>query len=86
MTSLLTFTKVSTILVQYFCIRQFSSILCLRTSSDISNTVLQKIKHTAFALKEFAALPVLSRYIREFRIILEEVATAFVQYCCLYQL
>ena len=58
MTSIFTFAKVSTILAQYFYIKHVSTYLCLRTSSDMRNTVLQKIRHIAFALKEFATLPV----------------------------
>ena len=60
MTSIFTFAKMSTTLVQYISASSnFQAYLCLRTSLDIINTVLKKIKDKAFALKEFAALPVL---------------------------
>ena len=64
----------------------YQGYLCLRTSSDISNTVLRKVKHTAFSLKVFAALPVQCWYIRDLRILFKQVATVLVQHCCLYQL
>ena len=65
MTSIFTFTKLSTILVQYSCIKQLSSISLSEDKLGHNNTVLQKIKHTVFVLKEFAALLVLYWYIRE---------------------
>ena len=55
MRSIFTFAKVCNISAS----NNNQAYLCLRKSSDIRTTVLQKIKHTAFALKEFAALPVL---------------------------
>ena len=75
--------------LQYLCnifaSNNYEAFLCLRTGTDISKTVLQRIKHTAVVLKEFAALPVLHWCIRKLRIIFEEVARVLVQYCCLYQ-
>ena len=42
--------------LEYLCnisaSNNYQAYLCLRTSSDISNTGIQKIKHTALALKE----------------------------------
>ena len=86
MTNIFTFAKVSTILVQYFCIKQLSSTYLLKDKLVHKKYAFQKIKHTAYALKEFPALPVLYWYIRKLRIIFKEVDTVLVQYCCLYQL
>ena len=59
--------------------------LCLRTSSDISNTVLRKIKHTAFSLKVFAACTACAMLGHQ-RLEDSLYATVLVQHCCLYQL
>ena len=76
MTRNFTFAEVSNI----------SSISLLEEKLESKQYCSLEIKHTSLALKEFAALSVQYWYIKELRIIFEEVATVFVQYCCLYQL
>ena len=73
MTSIFTFSKVSAILVQYFCIKQLSCISLLEDKFRYKQYCPSEIKHTPFALKECAALPVLYWYIRELRISLKKL-------------
>ena len=64
MTSIFIFAKVFTaIFVQYFCIKQLSSISLPEDMLGHKQYCPSKNQHTAFALKEFDALPVLYCYI-----------------------